>query len=157
MKIRLLLLFSLTLFTTAVTAQRKLTIEECQDLALADNGSVKINNELVEAAADTRRSALAAFFPRLSANGLYMWNQKNISLLHNVLVTDMGTFNAAEKSFTFSEEKLLPDLFPTLSDELANFLGEKYASLHDRLTLNIQRVCWSDWSGTAYLRGRTSA
>lgn len=140
MKLRLLLLFSLTLFTISATAQRKLTIEECQDLALADNGSVKINNELVEAAADTRRSALAAFFPRLSANGMYMWNQKNISLLHNVLVTDMGTFNAAEKSFTFSEEKLLPDLFPTLSDELAKFLGEKYANLHDRLTLNIHNV-----------------
>lgn len=140
MKIRLLLLSSIILLATTVSAQRKLTIEECQDLALADNGSVKINNELVEAAADARRSAAAAFFPRLSANGLYMWNQKNISLLHNVLTTDMGTFNAAERSFTFSEEKLLPDLFPTLSGELAEFLGEKYANLHDRLTLNIHNV-----------------
>ena len=141
MKFRLLLLFALTVASvTAIQAQRKLTIEECQDLALQDNNSNKINNELVAAATDMRKSAFAAFFPKLSANGMYMWNQKNIALLRNQLETGMGTFNAANSSFTFNPESILPDIFPTTSSLLADFLGEEYTKLHDRLTLNIHNV-----------------
>ncbi|MBQ3929692.1 MAG: TolC family protein [Paludibacteraceae bacterium] len=141
MKFRLLLLLALTVASvTAIQAQRKLTIEECQDLALQDNNSNKINNELVAAATDMRKSAFAAFFPKLSANGMYMWNQKNIALLRNQLETGMGTFNAANSSFTFNPESILPDIFPTTSSLLADFLGEEYTKLHDRLTLNIHNV-----------------
>lgn len=126
---RILLLTSLlTLYVIAPFAQRTLTIDECRDLALNDNKQAQISNELVAAATDLRKSAVANFFPKLSANGAYLWNEKNLQLLPNELTTSLGTFNAASQTFI------------TTGGTNEPLLGSMYSSLHEATEFDIHNV-----------------
>lgn len=66
-----------------VRAQRLLTLEECRSLATTSSGDMKSANERIAAAEDLRKMALAGFFPKVAANGVLMWNEKNVEVLSN--------------------------------------------------------------------------
>lgn len=77
-----------------VGAQQVLTLEKCHELALASNNHLKIAQERVEETEALKGAALAQFFPKVSVNGTYNWNQKNISLLSDdqqAAINGMGT------------------------------------------------------------------
>jgi outer membrane protein len=65
----------------SLQAQRVLDLEECRQLALENNKSLKVAQENVRAAQSLSKAAFTEFFPNISAYGAYMYNQKNISLL----------------------------------------------------------------------------
>ncbi len=78
----------------SVGAQQVLTLEKCHELALASNNRLKIAQERVEETEALKGAALAQFFPKVSVNGTYNWNQKNISLLSDeqqATINNMGT------------------------------------------------------------------
>jgi len=64
-----------------VHAQKVLQLEDCRQMALTHNKSLKIAQESVKAADELKKAAFTQFLPNFSANGAYTWNQKNISLL----------------------------------------------------------------------------
>ncbi len=137
---KLLLTVVFTSFVISnIFAQRLLTLENCTQLALGEDNQLKIDIEAEASASDLRKAAFAGFFPKLSANGMYMWNEKNIALLPNQLATGLGTFNAANGSFTFSNPNFLKDL-PAVKDALSSVLGDGYQSVHDKATFDIHNV-----------------
>lgn len=91
MKRTILLLF-FVLSVSWVSAQRMLTLEECRNLAIQNNKELRISGEKIKMADNEKKAAFTKYFPQLSANGAYMWNQKDINLL------DMGALNASLSS-----------------------------------------------------------
>ncbi len=88
---------TISLLTFVVTvscmhAQRMLTLEECRNLAIQNNKELQISGEKIKMADNEKKAAFTKYFPQLSANGAYMWNQKDINLL------DMGALSSSLSS-----------------------------------------------------------
>ena len=68
------------------------TLLQCRDLALTKGASAQSEEEARLAAKYSRQAALAAMFPKISANGSYMWNSKKAHLLANsTQISSVGT------------------------------------------------------------------
>lgn len=80
---------------SSLQAQRQLDLEECRQLALDNNKSLKIARENVHAAQSLSKAAFAEFFPNISAFGSYMYNQKNVSILGEDAHLPVGILDAS--------------------------------------------------------------
>lgn len=63
------------------TAQTTLTLADCRQLATTHNKEVQMAAEQVKAAESLRKAARTQYLPNISANGGYIRNEKNLSLL----------------------------------------------------------------------------
>lgn len=84
----------LLLLLPAGAQNNVLTLEQCRKLALESNNNVKISDEKVKEAEALKNMAFTEFFPKLTANGTYTWNQKNICILSDEQqnkINNMGT------------------------------------------------------------------
>jgi outer membrane protein len=77
------LLFLLALIATGIQAQSQTTysLSDCRQMALKHNKELLIAGEKVKAANRLQKAAKTQYLPNFSANGGYMYNQKNISLM----------------------------------------------------------------------------
>lgn len=75
------ILFLICIFTTNAYAQQMLSLEQCRQLAIENNKSLKIATEKERIAYYEKKDALTKFFPELSFAGGYLHNQKNLQLL----------------------------------------------------------------------------
>ena len=89
---RTILLLTFVVTVSCMHAQRMLTLEECRNLAIQNNKELQISGEKIKMADHEKKAAFTKYFPQLSANGAYMWNQKDINLL------DMGTLSSSLSS-----------------------------------------------------------
>lgn len=81
--------FVISLFTVHVASSRQaLSLQECRDLAVKNNKELQISSEKIKIAGYDKKAALTKYFPQLSANGAYLWNQKDLNLL------DMGQLSS---------------------------------------------------------------
>lgn len=81
MKKKLCILLLTLLPLSSMLCQKTLSLEECRQMALTHNKSIRIAEENVKAARQLKQAAFTQFLPNFSANAAYTWNQKNISLL----------------------------------------------------------------------------
>lgn len=79
----------LLLFGKMVSAQQTLSLQECRDLAVKNNKELRIAEEKIRMADYEKKAAQTKYFPQISANGAYMWNQKDLNLL------DMGQLSSS--------------------------------------------------------------
>ena len=79
----------LLLFGKMVSAQQTLSLQECRDLAVKNNKELRIVEEKIRMADYEKKAALTKYFTQISANGAYMWNQKDLNLL------DMGQLSSS--------------------------------------------------------------
>ena len=89
---RTILLLTFVVTVSCMHAQRMLTLEECRNLAIQNNKELQISGEKIKMADNKKKAAFTKYFPQLSANGAYMWNQKDINLL------DMGALSSSLSS-----------------------------------------------------------
>ena len=89
---RTILLLTFVVTVSCMHAQRMLTLEECRNLAIQNNKELQISGEKIKMADNEKKAAYTKYFPQLSANGAYMWNQKDINLL------DMGALSSSLSS-----------------------------------------------------------
>lgn len=89
---RTILLLAFVVTVSCMHAQRMLTLEECRNLAIQNNKEQQISGEKIKMADNEKKAAFTKYFPQLSANGAYMWNQKDINLL------DMGALSSSLSS-----------------------------------------------------------
>lgn len=89
---RTILLLAFVVTVSCMHAQRMLTLEECRNLAIQNNKELQISGEKIKMADNEKKAAFTKYFPQLSANGAYMWNQKDINLL------DMGVLSSSLSS-----------------------------------------------------------
>ena len=89
---RTILLLTFVVTVSCMHAQRMLTLEECRNLAIQNNKELQISGEKIKMADNEKKAAFTKYFPQLSADGAYMWNQKDINLL------DMGALSSSLSS-----------------------------------------------------------
>ena len=89
---RTILLLTFVVTVSCMHAQRMLTLDECRNLAIQNNKELQISGEKIKMADNEKKAAFTKYFPQLSANGAYMWNQKDINLL------DMGALSSSLSS-----------------------------------------------------------
>lgn len=121
------ILLTATPLWSHISAQQTLTLDDCRQMALSSNSSLKTAQEKSYEAEALRKAALSQFFPKLSANGTYQWNQKSISLLSDSqrdAINNMGT--TAMSQVTPALENLATQLLqtdPQLAMALLQSLG----------------------------------
>lgn len=84
-----------------------LTLEQCRMMALNQGSTARIQQEAKEVADLQKKAALAAMFPKLSANAAYTWTSRNITLLPNEADLGVGTAGVGADGspwFVWSEE-----------------------------------------------------
>lgn len=100
-----------------------LTLDECRQLAQQKNKNMQANTEIVEASKMMKKAAMSHFFPRVSANGAYMWNQDNIHLAPSEYPVSLGGL----------------ELF-RLKANGSGLLDPLYTRVYDDLSIDIQHV-----------------
>ncbi|MBR1793191.1 MAG: TolC family protein [Bacteroidales bacterium] len=119
-----LILGLLSFFALPVSAQQVLTLDQCHQLALQSNNSIKILKEKAAESEDLRKLALSEFFPRFSANALYHWNEKNISILSDQQKQNLSTIGDQATSNLASAVQS-----PLLSSILGAVLAEPLSNM----------------------------
>lgn len=89
---RIFMLSVMCLTSFVLSAQQVRTLEECRELAVKNNKELQISSQKIKMSEEEKKAALTKYFPQLSANGAYMWNQKDLNLL------DMGALQSAISS-----------------------------------------------------------
>lgn len=86
---RTIFLWMLAMLAFHAAGQRALTLEECRQLAIRNNKELRISAEKIRMADNEKKAAFTQYFPKLSASGAYLWNQKDLNLL------DMGALTSS--------------------------------------------------------------
>ena len=93
-RLKMTVLAVILVMASPVWAQRVLTLQECRDMALENNSNLKISQEKVNIANYDKKIAFANYLPKISAQGTYMYNEKDIQLLSDDkidAINNMGT------------------------------------------------------------------
>ena len=75
--------FFILIVSNHTYAQRVLNLDELRDLAIKNNNELKMATEEERVAYYNKKEAYLQYFPKLSANGAYLRNQKDIYLLNS--------------------------------------------------------------------------
>ncbi len=155
MKIKPILTGILLLLAGADAGARVLTLEECRELAL-NAASSQAGTEMKAAAEANRKAALAAMFPKVSANAAYTYNTADIRLLPSemnlgagsaVISADgqsrffwdegsaMGQLVQNTQDLTFVNEQV-----QALADHSGQMIADGYKQLYDYLDLDMHHV-----------------
>ena len=144
-------------------------------MALDASHASEMRQESLEAARLNQQAALAAMFPKVSANASYMWNSKSPVLLANEMQFDFGTARVGADgmgSFEWSETsyinrldqdtRTMPDVnarVKTLSTEGGQMIADVYQNLYQALNPDLTHVVVGQVGITQpiYVGGRLAA
>lgn len=138
MRTKIKLCICLLATSLSLGAQTHLTLEGCRDLALQGNKQAQIDKENLAAAQDLRKAALARYFPKVSANGAYVWSQNNLYLISDEATLPFGTMHA-DGSFSFNEN-IVQTYFPELDKKASEWVAQEYTKLRDASELDFEHV-----------------
>lgn len=139
MKKVFLLLVCVVVAMTA-TAQLKLSLEQCRDMALSDNTKMKIDAENEKASELMRKSVLARFFPQFSANGLYSFQSERTRILPRTMNTGFGTLGLDGLSINAPWAQVVQTLLPDVAGSIDNVVSGIYSEIYNQFDLNTQHV-----------------
>ena len=109
------LTFLLSLMVMHAMAQQSLTLDDCRRLAIENNKALKMADAEVESSRAQKREAFTKYLPAVDLSGMYLRNEKGMSLLAEDAHLPVGTIGADGK-FTFRPDQLLmgPDVNPVM-------------------------------------------
>lgn len=132
------------------------TLQQCRQMAMDASHNSEMRQEALEAARLNQQAALAAMFPKVSANASYMWNSKSPVLLANEMQFDFGTARVGANglgSFEWSETSLINQLnrdtrnFPetnasvqAIGNEAGQMIADVYQKLYRALSPDMTHV-----------------
>ena len=131
------------------------SLQQCRDMALNSGAVSKSQEELRLAAKYNREAALAAMFPRVTANAAYMWNSADVHLLSNTTDFSFGTATVnpdGTANFVWSGESTLGQIettaqgtiFEKAVGDLENRAGQRiadaYKALYDKLSPDLTHI-----------------
>ena len=131
------------------------TLAACRDMALTQGASSRSSQEALKAAELNRKAAFAAMFPKLTANGAYMWNSEKMHLLANQTQFEFGTAGVNPDGtpyFNWSSETPLSQLAADLEGtkfqqpvlDIQNDAGQKianaYQQVYNTMTVDMTHV-----------------
>lgn len=153
--ILVLCLLSFALCPTQAQDTLVCSLTQCREMALSNGASAKSQEELRLAAKYNRQAALAAMFPRVTANASYMWNNANVHLLENSSAFKSGTATVnpdGTATYTWSdasvvgqiEETAKGTVFEEAVTDLANKAGQEladaYKLIYDKLSPDMSQI-----------------
>lgn len=132
------------LSVSAINAQGVLTLDSCRAMAMENNKGLRIAKEKMNAAKYEKKAAFTKYFPSISANGTYMYNQKEISLLNEDQKLALGNLGQkpgammdevkkAMMQLVMAKPELAPILTPLAGLDIEGPLNELGKSLTDAL------------------------
>lgn len=131
------------------------TLAACRTMALEEGSTNRSSQELLRAAELNRKAAMAAAFPKVSANGTYSWNSEKMHLLANETAFDFGTAGVSADGtpyFNWSQEtplsRLATDLEGTrlqkhivdLQSDAGQKIAQAYQQVYNTMTVDITHV-----------------
>lgn len=131
------------------------TLSQCREMALTSGMSAKSQEEMRLAAKYNRQAALAAMFPRVTANASYMWNNARVHMLENSSTFKAGTATVnpdGTATFTWSDESLVGQIeqaakgtpFEEAVTGLADRAGQEFADayklIYDKLSPDMSQI-----------------
>ena len=87
-------LVAMALVPVAMNAQQTLTLEQCREMAIENNKTLKQAETKIEMAGYDRKIAFANYLPNISATGAYIYNANDIALVSDATsqkLQNMGT------------------------------------------------------------------
>ena len=152
----LLLSQSVVLMAEDASLTARYTLDQCRQMAIDASNNSEMRTEALEAARLNEQAALAAMFPKVSANASYIWNSKSPVLLADRMQFDFGTARVGADgvgSFEWSETSLLNQLIQdtrtlpdvnqrvqTLSNEGGQMIANVYQQLYRALNPDMTHV-----------------
>ena len=85
---------ALCVLPTYAGAQQVLTLDECRQMAVENNNSLKTAQQKIKVAGYDRNIALANYFPKITATGTYMYTSRDWKLIDDdkaAVIQDAGT------------------------------------------------------------------
>ncbi len=135
-RLNVTILMALIFAVPYAQGQQTLSLEDCRRLAAESNNKLKIAEEKVEETEALKGAAIANFFPKITANGTYNWNQKSIALLSDeqkYSINNMGT--TMMESYNTSVEDLAERL-SQVDPRIGQALLDAYGSVSPEGMLN---------------------
>lgn len=129
-------------------AQAVLTLDSCRAMALRNNKDLKIAHEKVNSAYYEKKAAFTKFLPNFTAEGTYMHNEKELSLLNNdqkealsgVGTTTQTQLQGALKQLITVNPNLQTILAPLASMDIATPLNSFGQSIVDAFRTDTRNV-----------------
>ena len=113
-------------------------LQQCRDLALTSSNAAKSQEETRLAAQYNRQAALAAMFPRVTANASYMWNSMDAHLLENTTDFTYGTATVNADGTTSWAWR--DGWHGIISDAAGQALADGYKAIYDKLSLDLTHI-----------------
>ncbi len=88
-----------------LTAQTRLTLEQCRNMALEHNKSIAIAQEQINQAEAQKKVARSGYLPKIDANAAYLYSNKDISLLSEDKFAPVGSV-MSDGSFGFTADQV---------------------------------------------------
>lgn len=83
-------------------AEEPIPLDSCRSMALRNNKTMQMAAEKIKAAEYTKKEAFAAYLPGFDFSGLYLYNQKEISLLSGDQMLPTQSFDPATGSYQYN-------------------------------------------------------
>lgn len=116
------------------------TLEQCRELALKNNKSLRMQNEKIKAAHYQNDEAFAAYLPGIDFAGGYMYNQRNISVFDSDQLLPVKSFDMSTQSYQFSVVKN-PATGEPMKDASGQYIFDQVALIpKDAMTYDIHNV-----------------
>lgn len=121
---------------SGVWAQQPMSLQDCRELAIANNKKMKIAELQVHAAKIRKEEAFTKYLPGVDATGVYLRNQKEINLLEHDAYLPVGTVGADGKWTLRPDQVQMVDGKPLPKDYA--LLPKDAMTVDDRNTALIQ-------------------
>lgn len=101
---RLLIIAVMACFggSLAATAQKTLSLDSCRRMALGNNKELRAAEERINSASFQQKQARAAYLPSFDLQAMYLYNQKEISLLESDQYLPTKSFNPATGGYDYN-------------------------------------------------------
>ncbi len=123
-----------------VRAGETVTLEQCRQLALKNNKSVRMQTEKINVAKYQNDEAFAAYLPGIDFAGGYMYNSRNISIFDSDQLLPVKNFDMSTQSYQFSVVKN-PMTGEPMKDASGQYIFDQVALIpKDAMTFDIHNV-----------------
>ena len=131
------------------------SLPQCREMALEAGMSTRMQSETRLAAAYNRKAAMAAMFPRVTANAAYMWNNADVHLLSNTADLSFGTARVlpdGTATFDWSSESTLgkietaaqgtifADAVTGIENNAGQRVADAYKQIYDKLSPDLTHI-----------------
>ena len=117
------IIIGLTCTWLPMKGQETLSLDSCRTLALANNKTLLMSNEKVNAAHYQRKAAFANFLPKISAAGGYIRTSRELSLLSDAQKSTLSGLGTSLGTPLQQAAEAISKIYPQLGGSLAA-LGE---------------------------------